>query len=77
MIFFMESGAEFREWLNSHRDGYVMGCDRWPKVMSDMRLHKANCPETSKMQAEMYNKACSMDLEQLVKWATEMVGTNL
>lgn len=57
MIFFMDSDAEFGEWLNSHREGYVVGCDKWPKAGSEMRLHKVSCGFTNIMDTGAYSKA--------------------
>lgn len=77
MILFVDANEDFQRWIAEHPDGYVIGCTRWPAAGSAMRLHRANCTHTRRMQSGASSKACAVAREELLEWAKRDVGGNL
>lgn len=76
-----DSGAHaaFLQWREDHRDdGFVINC----KTGSEMWLHRARCSAFgfrlgTKVSLTRKRKICSLDRDQLERWARWQSGTTL
>jgi len=62
----------FREWREKNSQGFVMNC----KTAGDMMLHRPDCPHFefrpgTKVSLTKNRKICSLDREQLERWAEQ------
>ena len=82
MILFLDEDRAYLSWVTHHRNGFVLDGHRKP-TNHRMTLHRATCPETKHSATKPthwttshHMKACSLDAEELKRWAKEQTGAD-
>jgi hypothetical protein len=75
MIIYLNEDRAFLAWLRQHRGGFVLDAQR-NSQRSHRTLHRATCETIRRGTRRHWTtsqrlKACSLDLAQLVQWASE------
>lgn len=80
MIIFLNEDRAYVSWVTHHRTGFVLDSTRKP-TRTRIVLHRATCPEIKHCESKRTHwttgrrmKACSLDAEELKRWALEQVG---
>lgn len=81
MIIFLNDDKAYLYWVTHHRQGFVLGGKRKPKL-SQLVLHRATCPEIKASPSKHTHwttgsklKACCLDRAELEAWAVDETGS--
>jgi len=81
MIIFLNDDRSYLSWVTHHRQGFVLGGKRKPKL-SHLVIHRATCREIKSAASPRLHwttgakvKACSLNRDELEAWAAEATGT--
>jgi hypothetical protein len=78
MIEFSNQEEEYLRWVAQNAQGFVLNCERQPRP-SYLILHRASCtfirsPKWKNYTTGDYTKVCSLDREELERWARRKIG---
>jgi len=76
---FIDDDQGYLQWVHTHHRGFVVNCMRMPSP-GVLMLHKATCrtitaePARGRTWTDQYIKVCSLDKDELSRWARNEVG---
>lgn len=78
MEIFEDDDDGYRDWIQSHQDGYVLNAERDTLDTYHMRLHRADChtlvPTHERRWTCQYIKVCSTDVDEIIDWVCRKYG---
>ena len=74
MEIFEKNEGGYRDWIESHQDGYVLNTDNGGRGSTDVKLHRATCrwiipTDDGRQRTVNYIKVCSTDESEVTDWA--------
>ena len=79
VVIFTRDDIQYRRWLASNPEGFILSCCYRPANTDYPRLHRVTCKSTNSPRVagyvpEDYYKACAGEAEELEKYAAGKIS---